>query len=70
MIDQNKHQYWQYPNELLIKTDVNSMNKKINPFYKRNINAESKKDKMNDSSKQTWTLTTTKLIIAQNKYQC
>ena len=29
-----------------------------------------KKDKMNESSKQTWTLTTTKLIIAQNKYQC
>ena len=29
-----------------------------------------KKDKMNESSKQTWTLKTTKLIIARNKYQC
>ena len=28
-----------------------------------------KKDKINDSSKQTWALTTTKLIIAQNKCQ-
>ena len=41
----------------------------INHFYKRNINA-GKKDKMNESSKQTWTIKTTKLIIAQNKYQC
>ena len=28
MIDQNKHQCWQHPNELLITTNANSMTKK------------------------------------------
>ena len=42
------------------------MNKKLMTSKKRNINAQKKRM----SSKQTLILTTKKLTIAQNKYQC
>ena len=48
---------------------MSSMNKTIIHFQKRNINAKEKNQQMDESSKQIWTLTTIKLIIAQNKYQ-
>ena len=42
MIAKNKYQSLQQPNEWLLTTNVNPMNKQINHFEKRNINAEEK----------------------------
>ena len=63
MIDKNKYQCWQHPNELLLIA-----NNKCQFLWTKNINS---KKKINE-----WVLKTdmntsnNKLITAQNKYQC
>ena len=97
MIDKNKYQCWEYPNDLLLIANNKCQfhEQKINDFEKRNMNAEKKElvlktdmninnNKINNCSKQIsmltkqnyWLLnkrpmvTTLKWMISKNKCQC
>ena len=80
MIDKNKYQCWEYPNDLLLIANNKCQfhEQKINDFEKRNMNAEKKElvlktdmninnNKINNCSKQISMLTKTKLLITEQK---
>ena len=66
MIDKNKHQCYQHPDEWLLTINVNTWIKKLITSKKRHINEEKKE--MNDCWKQISMLATIKSIITKNKH--